>query len=260
MEKKDHLKCRICLIKIEPGVFSRNIFEQTRIGLSICELLTNLTSVQFRQGDPLPNVICGVCEGKVNVVLDLYSTIVASDQELKKHFQAKATFTHQIKTEPSIDVAEKKVVNEKPSKDTVSKQRRYGCDLCSKKFSLESALKDHKRSHISKKSSKKPFKCHHCNRRFKKRLGLFAHMGTHNPQYYKIDEKFDNNVIPHTIKKLFLCEVCGKRCSTKMGLKQHSNIHKPKRCKFCNAAFSSTRLMRIHVYNGCTYNETRISK
>ncbi|XP_044253899.1 zinc finger protein 728-like [Tribolium madens] len=303
MENKNNSKCRICLIKIEPGL-CQNIFKQTRIGLSVSELLSFLTSIQFRHSDGLPNSICGICEGKVNVVIDLYSAIVASDFELRKGVQEscsseieepiKIAFTQEIKTEPfkfeapsetrSVSVELSTFASKNEEK---SQQNTYSCGLCLKKFTLESALKNHRKSHMLKN---KMFKCHLCNKAFKKRIGLLHHGRMHNlnmslKQYYRETNSYgcqlcsrrfaSNDALQqhikshqskqqvfksrgrfYTKKKQCLCEICGKKCNTKMALKVHSRIHKklkPKSeeniysCRFCNTQFRLNQSLQLHV-------------
>ncbi|XP_050077652.1 zinc finger protein 677-like [Anopheles maculipalpis] len=56
-------------------------------------------------------------------------------------------------------------------------KRKYTCVVCSKRFATISHLKDHELIH----SNKKPHKCNHCEKSFRQKQQLKAHVNKHHP-------------------------------------------------------------------------------
>ncbi|GBN59404.1 Zinc finger protein 84 [Araneus ventricosus] len=91
------------------------------------------------------------------------------------------------------------------------------CPKCGKRFSRETHLVVHYRTH----TGEKPFPCDKCDKRFSTKYALTTHLRT------------------HTGEKPYSCDQCDKRFSTKSGLNRHSFTHtveKPYESPICKKA------------------------
>ena len=80
----------------------------------------------------------------------------------------------------------------------------YDCDVCKKKFNRKDFLIKHVKTHTQDRT----FQCVQCDKQFKTRASLSAHVnGTHND------------------KRRFVCDFCGMRTSWRLSYLEHMKLH-----------------------------------
>jgi len=119
----------------------------------------------------------------------------------------------------------------KAFKDHIKKHGDNGlvCDVCSKKFSYTSDLRQHYKCHIDTKD----IPCPKCDKIYKRQSDLNFHMDNkHNPQ-----------------KPNFLCTTCGKNYPTSKSLTQHQKSHAPPKhvCTICDEKFKWASQLSRHM-------------
>ncbi|XP_029467688.1 vascular endothelial zinc finger 1 isoform X1 [Rhinatrema bivittatum] len=131
----------------------------------------------------------------------------------------------------------------KPSKPV---KKNHPCEMCGKAFRDVYHLNRHKLSH----SDEKPFECHICNQRFKRKDRMTYHVRSHEGG----------------ITKPYTCSVCGKGfsrfCRCKVGddflslhrpdhlschVKHVHSTERPFKCQTCTAAFATKDRLRTHM-------------
>ncbi|KAJ6634092.1 Zinc finger protein, partial [Pseudolycoriella hygida] len=85
-------------------------------------------------------------------------------------------------------------------------EKVFQCEVCNKKFSCNSHLQIHQRSH----TGEKPFQCDKCESRFATKRSLIRHELRHKGE------------VP---ERPFSCPECGKNFTAKSVLKTHMLIH-----------------------------------
>ncbi|XP_026149861.1 zinc finger protein 408 [Mastacembelus armatus] len=114
-----------------------------------------------------------------------------------------------------------------------TRERRYRCSSCCKKFYQLSHLKKHQFSH----TEKKPFTCHECGKN------------------YTSAESFRAHQMSHRGERPFSCPHCEKTYGLKRDLKEHLVVHsgeKPYTCEQCGKAFTRRPSLRIHRLLHCS--------
>ncbi|XP_044726868.1 zinc finger protein 148-like [Chrysoperla carnea] len=133
--------------------------------------------------------------------------------------------------------------------------KTFACEICSKKFSLQSALIIHKRTH----TGEKPFSCEVCDKKFNQKNNLNKHKMIHTGEKpfsceicsKKFVQKGDaiKHTRIHTGEKSFSCEICGKKFSQQIVLIIHKRTHtgeKPFPCEVCGRKFSQHSSLKTH--------------
>ncbi|XP_028302159.1 zinc finger protein 41-like [Gouania willdenowi] len=87
------------------------------------------------------------------------------------------------------------------------REKRFGCDICGKRFTRKTSHSAHVRIH----TGEKPFGCDVCGKRFCKRYDLKVHVRI------------------HTGEKPYSCDVCGKRFTFSGQKKRHMSVHTKER-------------------------------
>eukprot|EP00794_Sanderia_malayensis_P008098 gene8098-8966_t len=109
-----------------------------------------------------------------------------------------------------------------------STKRDHVCKTCGSRYTTESSLKVHSRTH----SAEKPFKCSTCGECFARRSSLNYH------------------VVKHTGERQYKCKTCGKEFVLLNNLRDHERIHsgeRPFACHECGKAFTVLSTLRRHL-------------
>lgn len=108
-----------------------------------------------------------------------------------------------------------------------SGEQIFNCNICQRKFHLQTKLVAHVRTHTSDKQ----FKCETCSKEFTKKRNLKRHRRI------------------HTTVGLFECSFCSKKLTAKFALQMHERIHtgeKPYICSNCGQGFTRKDTMNRH--------------
>lgn len=137
-----------------------------------------------------------------------------------------------------------------------TKEKRFVCRYCSKKFAHFSTLQNHLRTH----TGDKPFQCSFCGRRFAQSGVLKAHLRTHTGdkpfacmycgKVFAQSTTLTNHLRTHTGHKPYICNYCGKSFSQPSTLRKHELSHtkeRPYPCKFCGKAFAQQSTLTNHM-------------
>ncbi|XP_060554865.1 zinc finger protein 34-like [Ruditapes philippinarum] len=135
------------------------------------------------------------------------------------------------------------------------------CDICEKVFSNVPYMKRHRNCHKDVF-----FSCDECGKKYKVQKALREHKKTHDEGYLKpkfkcesCPKSFCSNYLKEChiksehlgLKKYFLCQTCGKSFTTKHTLQQHVNAHtgvRPYQCTKCGKCFTYEAALRDHRF------------
>ena len=138
--------------------------------------------------------------------------------------------------------------------------RPFKCTFpgCQKKYSIESRLQVHIRTH----TGAKPFICQICNKSFNEKGNLKTHLRFHSEfrpfkctlceKSYKTNGHLKDHIeIQHNLVKKYICQFCNKKFGRISTLKAHIRTHtgeKSFKCKIegCEKWFSEKGNMEIH--------------
>ncbi|XP_071962324.1 uncharacterized protein [Antedon mediterranea] len=128
-----------------------------------------------------------------------------------------------------------------------TKETRFECKHCSKKFYHLHKCKLHEASH-----EERTYKCSKCDLAFHFQHGLDSHMVTHDPnrellhcdickKFFKSKSNLEAHIKQvHEKKKIHPCSICGKKFAKTCTRKQHEATHsdeKPFQCQICGKRF-----------------------
>ncbi|KAG8543474.1 hypothetical protein GDO81_024575 [Engystomops pustulosus] len=118
-----------------------------------------------------------------------------------------------------------------PSPTAKKIRKNHACEMCGKAFRDVYHLNRHKLSH----SDEKPYSCHVCQQRFKRKDRMTYHVRSHDG----------------TVHKPYICSHCGKGFSRPDHLNSHvRQVHsteRPFKCQTCEAAFATKDRLRAHM-------------
>ncbi|OCT60624.1 gastrula zinc finger protein XlCGF49.1-like [Xenopus laevis] len=122
-------------------------------------------------------------------------------------------------------VEEKAFYKDNEGKD--SKNKRFSCAVCQKRFAQKSNLMTHMRVH----TGSRPYVCTECGRSFSTSSNAVTHQRV------------------HTGERPYSCEECGKSFSISSNLVTHLRVHtgeKPYGCSDCGKSFTHRSNLVIH--------------
>ncbi|XP_019755699.1 zinc finger protein 816 isoform X1 [Dendroctonus ponderosae] len=251
-------KCRICLkntMKEECICIGHKLNEDCKI----LQGIITLTSIQVLEADPLPQFICHKCHLKLVQLYSFRNLIISSDNELKSLLMKPVILNKNQKTEleealvQDISIVRDELIRAKteelnnceavnPKKERITLirapkvktpkaeklVRKYKCHDCEKTFKRL----DHLNVHIGYRHSERAFKCERCNKKFARKYDLNAHVRI------------------HTGEKPFTCEICGKSFASASYFYVHKKMHtglKQVKCDKCECSFTNSNRLQIHV-------------
>ncbi|XP_028402375.1 zinc finger protein 454-like [Dendronephthya gigantea] len=137
-------------------------------------------------------------------------------------------------------------------------EKKYGCEICKKRFKWRSHWKSHERIH----TGERPFQCEICAKRFTRSDGLQCHKKVHikigkprssetQPQAsYLLSNSVIEGVGCLKQDKVFICAYCGRTFGSLRGYCRHTDKkHKDKddlKCHICNTIFNRPSALKIH--------------
>lgn len=132
----------------------------------------------------------------------------------------------------------------------------YSCKQCSAKFTTSRLLASHMRTHKQERS----FPCRLCTKSFIHSSNLASHMKIHTGERPYVCHVCDKSFLQSSNLKLHMrshdgsrpysCQVCNKRFASSSANKQHQRIHtgeKPFQCIMCEKAFARSDDLTLHV-------------
>lgn len=125
-------------------------------------------------------------------------------------------------------------INHMSSNNDNNKMRTFPCDKCTKKFTSNASLQNHRNIHLGVRNHI----CKLCNKAFLRKREL------------------DRHSVVHTGMKPFECQICRKRFSRKDKLVRHVRIHSDEkmfRCDQCPSAFNRKDGLLLHKRGHAKY-------
>ncbi|GAB5365017.1 hypothetical protein AAMO2058_001020100 [Amorphochlora amoebiformis] len=132
----------------------------------------------------------------------------------------------------------------------------FSCSQCHKKFTTNSHLNIHMRTH----TGERPYPCPKCKKSFSTSSNLTQHLRTHTgekphhctlcPKRFSRSSHLAQHMQTHTGEKPYKCDDCGKAFGRRFQLTQHKQNHtgeKPYKCSHCSSSFSTTSNLTVHL-------------
>lgn len=128
------------------------------------------------------------------------------------------------------------------------------CEICGKKYKIQSDLTTHLKTHNSESSI-----CDICGKIYKNAAALYSHKHTKHGEIIKnftcdvCKKKFKNkkNLTTHLeLHKIkYKCDVCDAELKSHYGLTKHREIHLEKKfkCTVCDATFTNSSSRKVHL-------------
>ncbi|CAL1298032.1 unnamed protein product [Larinioides sclopetarius] len=113
-------------------------------------------------------------------------------------------------------------------KDIYAEGEPYSCSICNRRYRMKSALIAHLQTHLLRKLQQ----CKHCQRVFRDASSFISHLNT------------------HTEERPYACTQCDKRFETEKVLKEHEIKHtreRPHVCEFCERGFAKKETLKRHL-------------
>lgn len=145
-------------------------------------------------------------------------------------------------------------------------EKPYQCKTCGKRVKVK-CIQQHMETHSTERE--RPYGCDKCSRRFTRHADLQAHLQTHSGTkshccpicargfHKKCDVQ--RHIRIHTGERPYVCETCGKSFKILFHLRLHSYVHstdRPHQCNSCGKTFSSALRLKKHefIHSGiCPY-------
>lgn len=138
-----------------------------------------------------------------------------------------------------------------------SKDKRFSCEYCGRKFASSSNLVVHRRTH----TLEKPYKCLICNKSFSQSTYMRYHEKIHTGMQpmqcpicgrnFRTNSKLNFHIKCHS-NETTKCSICSKELKThrlKLHIRNvHENEHRPYKCTVCLQAFKTAKTLRTHSY------------
>lgn len=192
--------CRVCL---KTNIESVLLFEKPKKvgGVSICEMISELTIYKVQRHDEFPHLICYECIERVENAYAFKKDFEQSHRKLVTYLDSinKYQVVHDIK---SISTDEK-------STQTIDSSL-YPCEKCDQKFTKYERLREH-RAFAHKGTANL---CRICNKSFNRLAGLKSHISATHPEigYHNLSNQ---------------CYVCNKMFTRRDHVTRHiKNVHK----------------------------------
>ncbi|MGH0152359.1 UNVERIFIED_CONTAM: hypothetical protein FKN15_033373 [Acipenser sinensis] len=135
--------------------------------------------------------------------------------------------------------------------ETVSGEKPFKCDICSKLFSRKDKLTMHSRSH----TGEKPHKCKYCSYAAADSSSLKKHLRIHYDerpfkcQICPYASRNSSQLTVHLRSHTGKCTQCDFQCRNKTSLRQHAREHQPEqpiKCLKCSYSCSNKTALKVH--------------
>lgn len=113
----------------------------------------------------------------------------------------------------------------------ISRDKKYTCSVCGKKFTDQYYLNLHSRKH----TGEKPLICNVCDKSFydprSLRVHILAHKGSkaylcnHCGKSFVQSSHLKKHLVVHTNDKSYVCDICSKKFTQSSSLQRHKKLH-----------------------------------